>query len=286
MKKQISYLLQVFLQKLQQSRTFTLMILEMYILYIYTQPVIKFSEASSYPSAVWTLPFMFSNIYFLFLFMLGVIYYFSDVPFMQHFSMYQIIRTGRKRWVLGQIGSVILQSGFLMIFNFAMSILWLFGHCEWTTGWGKLLHTAALTNAADYYGFLFEVPYSAMQKYSPIELVLMTLVIGTLVISFIGILMFALSLVLGRIWAIAAAVVMVVMIYLVHNAHPAGVQKLSMFAPVTWMQTTMIGTKMYSYYTRPPLEYMIFALLVGILLLGCFIFWRVRYVEFLFTNED
>lgn len=284
--RQLRYSIRIFLQKLQQSRMYTLLILETYVLYIYVQPVIKFSQDVKYPSTPWLFPFLFSNVYFIFLFMLGVVYLFSDIPFMQHFYMYQIVRTGRKKWAIGQIGSIIVQSIFLMIFNLLVSILWIVRYCEWKMEWGKLLHTAALTNASGYYGFLFEVPYSAMQKYSPQELTILTLFIGTLVIAFTGIFMFAISLILNRYWAIAAAVAMISMVYLVHNANPAMVQKISAFAPVSWIQTTNIGTKMYNYYTRPSLSYIVCALCIGILIFSMLIIWRVNNVEFLFCKED
>ena len=284
--KQLHYSIQIFLQKLRQSRMYTLLILETYILYIYVQPVIKFSQDVKYPSTPWLLPFLFSNIYFIFLFMLGVVYMFSDVPFMQHYYMYQIVRIGRKRWAIGQIVSIIFQSLFLMFFHLSVSILWIIRHCEWKLEWGKLLHTVALTNASAHYGFLFEVPYSAIQKYSPQELTILTLFIGTFVIAFTGVFMFAICLILNRYWAIAAAVAMISMVYLVHNANPAMIQKISAFAPVSWIQTTNIGTKMYNYYTRPSLTYIVCALCIGIVIFSILIIWRVNYVEFLFSKED
>ena len=64
--KQLHYSIQIFLQKLRQSRMYTLLILETYILYIYVQPVIKFSQDVKYPSTPWLLPFLFSNIYFIY----------------------------------------------------------------------------------------------------------------------------------------------------------------------------------------------------------------------------
>ena len=85
--KQLHYSIQIFLQKLRQSRMYTLLILETYILYIYVQPVIKFSQDVKYPSTPWLLPFLFSNIYFIFLFMLGVVsvsYTHLDVYKRQH----------------------------------------------------------------------------------------------------------------------------------------------------------------------------------------------------------
>lgn len=284
--RQLRYLIQVFQQKILQSRMYTLLLLQTYVLYIYIKPVVRFAKEADYPSAPWILPFLFSNIYFLFLFMLGVIYCFSDVPFMQHSNMYQIIRTGRKQWALGQIGSVILQAGFLMLFNLTASILMFAGHCEFQPEWGKLLHTAALTNAADYYNFLFELPYSAMQKYSPVELMTLTFLIGTLVISFIGLLMFVLSLFLNRIWAVAVAGVMVIMVYFVHNAYPFAAQQISMFVPVSWMRTVYIGIKLYNYYTIPSLGYILTVLSTGIILLSVMILWAVNRVEFVFYKED
>lgn len=50
---------------------------------------------------------------FLILFWFGIIYINSDIPYMQHSNMYQIIRTGRISWALGQLGGTFFSPLFL-----------------------------------------------------------------------------------------------------------------------------------------------------------------------------
>ena len=143
---------------------------------------------------------------------------FSDVPFMQNKNMYQVIRTGRMRWAAGQISVIFAQAFLLMAVNALFPMLLLAGSCEYTLEWGKLYHTLALTGGSEAYRLLFAFSYEAMQRFSPLELLGLTVLIGTLVIAFVGLLMFAVSLYINRSVAVTLAFLMVVMIYLVDGS--------------------------------------------------------------------
>ena len=281
----VKYFKQVLLGKIFRPRTYVLLVLLGFVTYLYVKPVVAFSQEVHYKAAPWAFPFIVSNIYFIFLFMLGIVYYFSDVPFMQYYNMYQVIRTGRRNWAIVQIAAIMGQSFFIMGFGFLASVLCLGGHCELTLGWGKLLHTSALTNAAEHYGFLFSVPYEAMQRFEPLELAALTICIGSLVICFVGLLMFAASLVFNRNVAVFLAAAMAAAVYFVENIHPLIAQKVSMFVPVSWMRTTNIATKVHGSYVVPPVGYMLTALAVGILVLCMIILWKVKRVEFQWNKE-
>lgn len=282
----LKYIGQVFWRRLFHGKTYGLLILQLFLLYMYIKPLVKYSDAVDYKVTPWAFPFIMSNIFFLFLFMLEVVYYFSDVPFMQYPNMYQVVRAGRKRWAVGQIGAIALQSVFLMLFNFAVSVLWIRGRWEFSADWGKLLHTAALTNVSGYYEFLFSISYQTMQHFSPIDLMLLTFGIGSLVICFLGLLMFAVSLFAGRVLAVVIGTVMVVMIYFVEYVHPLMAQTMAMFVPVGWMRTANIGVKVHDSYVMPPVSYMLGVLLAGIMILCIIIVWKVRTVEFQWNKED
>lgn len=272
--------------KLFQSRTYTLMILHAGIMYLYMKPVLKFSETADYGVSLWVFPFIISNIYFLFLFMFGVVYYFSDVPFMQYEKMYQVIRVGRRCWAFGQIGTIMIQSFLIMLYNYILTVVMLAGKWDFTADWGKLLHTVALTNAGEYYGFLFGIPYQAMESYTGPALTVLTLVIGSLVISFLGLVMFAVSLVVNRIAAVSAAGVMVVMIYVVENMPSALMQRTACFAPVVWMRAAYLSVKEHDSYILPPAAYIFSVLIIGILILCGIIMLKANRIEFLWTKEE
>lgn len=282
----IKFAKQEFIARICSAKTLVLLFLQAYVIHIYLKPVIRYGEDVNYPPSPWCFPFLFSNIYYLFLFILGMIYFFSNVPFMQYRNMYQVIRTGRKTWAAGEILSIIFQSVFLMFFQFLVSILCLLGHCRWESGWGKLYHTLALTNAGEYYGFLFYFPYEAMQKWSPAELTLLTLFMGTLVLAFLGILMYTASLFINRTLAVTLGGLMAVLVFVVENVHPLLRAKTAMFSPACYLMTALFDTKIHDSPALPPLSYMITFLVTGILVMAIFILWNIRKVEFEWSKED
>lgn len=282
----IKFAKQEYIARICSTKTLVLLFLQAYVIHIYLKPVIRYAEDVNYPPSPWCFPFLFSNIYFLLLFILGMIYFFSDVPFMQYRNMYQVIRTGRKTWAVGEILSITFQSVFIMVFQFLVSILCLLGHCRWETGWGKLYHTAALTNADEYYGFLFYFPYEAIQKWEPFQLIVFTLFMGTLVLSFLGILMYTVSLFLNRTIAVTLGVFIAVMIFIVEGVHPLIRAKTAMFSPASYLMTALFGTKIHDSPVLPTINYMITVLVTGILFMAMFIIWNIKKVEFEWSKED
>ncbi|HBA70494.1 MAG TPA: hypothetical protein DCZ40_14230 [Lachnospiraceae bacterium] len=282
----LRYIKQLTVIKIMNARTYALFMIQGFILYIYLKPVINFSQTVQHKVSVWVFPFLLSNIYFAFLFLLEIIYYFSNVPFMQYSNMYQIIRTGRKTWAVGQIISIFLQSVLIMAVNFLFCIILLGRNCEWGTGWGKVLHTAALTNAAQYYEFLFEIPYDAMQNFTAIELSICTFLIGSLVVFWMGIFMFMLSIVFNRMIAIIGSVSMAAGIYLVESVHPMLSQKVSMFIPTSWLRVAYVGIKEHDSFVLPSVPYIFIVLIMSIIIMCRIILRRVHGIEFEWSKED
>ena len=257
---QFRCLRQILYAKIFHIRTLTLFLLQSGFLYFYIKPLLKYAADVSYPPSPWVFPFIISNLYCLFLFMLEIVFYFSDVPFMQYPNMYQVIRAGRVRWAVSQILAIMIQSFFIMLFNIIMSIIFLGRYCEFTLEWGKLLHTVALANISEAYHFLFAVPYNTLQNFSPVELMALTFIIGGLVIT--------------------------VMIYFVENIHPLLTKKIAMFVPVDWMRVANVGIKQHDSFVLPSLQYILMFLTIGIAVLFVVIVWKIKRVEFQWVKED
>lgn len=268
------------------SRTYSVVFLQGVIQYLYMCPVVRASKDMECGASPWVFPFLSSNLFFLLLFMVGIVYSFSDVPFMQNKNMYQVIRTGRMRWAAGQISVIFAQAFLLMAVNALFPMLLLAGSCEYTLEWGKLYHTLALTGGSEAYRLLFAFSYEAMQRFSPLELLGLTVLIGTLVIAFVGLLMFAVSLYINRSVAVMLAFLMVVMIYLVENIHPLLRRGTAMFVPVNWMRVTQIGIKMHDSFMQPSVVYMLAALAVGITVCAGLICIKIKTMEFQWYKEE
>lgn len=133
-------------------------------------------------------------------FLVGIIYINSDIPYMQHSNMYQIIRTGRISWALGQLGGTFFRSFILVVFTAFCSIVSLLPQIEWSLQWGKLIHTIAMTNAAIQYNLKYVFYYQILGKYSPLQLMIITIVICTFISMFLSSLMFMISLYFNHIF--------------------------------------------------------------------------------------
>ena len=76
------------------------------------------------------------------------------------------------------------------LITIACTILVLLPKVEWSNEWGKLLRTAATTNALSEYQSSVLIYYDIFSEYTPIELILLEILLCTLICTFVGVLMF------------------------------------------------------------------------------------------------
>lgn len=222
----------------------------------------------------------------LILFWFEIIYIHSDVPFMQHINMYQVIRTGRKRWALGQLGGIFIRSAAMTLFVVACTILSIFSKIEWTNDWGKLLHTASMTYALSEYKSPVIIYYEIFSEFTPLQAMGILLLLCSLISTFLGVLMFAVSIYLNKICAVACSMALAIALFPVINLHPSIRQKLAFFIPTVWVEIARIATPDHGYFWLPPVSYMLAFLITGIFVMTILILLRVKNIEFNWENED
>lgn len=118
----------------------------------------------------------------------------------------------------------------------------------------------------------------SFSEYTPIELILLEILLCTLICTFVGVLMFLFSLYINKIIAIA--------LFPVLNMHPLICYKLARFVPTVWAELARIATVDHTYYWLPSLSYMVVFLLVGITIMTGLIMHKIRYMQFNWENED
>lgn len=253
---------------------------------IFLHGVRNFCTAVEYPVTPWVYVFLMSDIYFQILVMAFVIYYYSNVPFMQQWGMYQVIRAGRIRWAIAQMGSIVLSAIGITGLIFLEELLVLVRHLEFSTEWGKLLHTIALTNAGTEYNMYIVSNAMTINRYTAIEAMALTIFLSILIISFMGLIMFAVSLFFPRIVAVSVAGVLLVLPIFGKNISLQKQKIFNCFSPVSWMRVAEIGGERLSYQIMPELSYIMPVLLSLLLVLCVIILWRVQKVEFQWNKED
>ena len=105
---------------------------------------------------------------------------------------------------------------------------------EWSNEWGKLLRTAATTNALSEYQSSVLIYYDIFSEYTPIELILLEILLCTLICTFVGVLMFLFSLYINKIIAVAGGLALAIALFPVLNMHPLICYKLARFVPTVW----------------------------------------------------
>lgn len=272
--------------KLLNEKMGTFLLIMAVICWTYNSPMRLFVQSVHYPVSWCVFPFFLASFGFLIFFWFGVIYVNSDVPFMQSVNMYHIIRTGRKRWLIGQIGGIFLRSLILVMVTVACTILTLLPYIEWSNEWGKVLRTLAATNVMESHNFEYYIYYEIFNEYTPFQLMALSIVICTLVCTFIGILMLFLCLYVNKICAVAGATALSVLLFLVINLHPMIRYKVALFVPTIWVEIAKMFTPEIGYYWLPSIYYMLSVLLISIIVMSLFIMRKVKTIEFQWENDD
>lgn len=272
--------------KILSSKTIVLLVLQFFIVHIYLQGMVDCSKVYDYPCAPWVLPFYFSSAYVILINMFLVIYYFSDAPFMQYHNIYRIMRYGRVRYSIVNIIAIMVEAVLYMVTSLVFSVVCLAGHIEFTTSWGKLLYTIGATNDTKNAKLFIDVSYDIINDFSPFQAMGRMLAIGTLVIAFVGVLMYAVSLYFSRSVAIITAIIMTALAFITVDAVPAIGKVLGLISPVSWLYITKIDSAYMGVHILPPAGYIYTFLIIGITLCVSLIIIKSKTVEYEFYKED
>ena len=285
--KIMKYILKNTLLKIRNIKTITFAIIIAVTIWSYNHPLRELTYSIKYPVTWCVFPFMISNLSFLILFGSELIYINSMIfSYMQHSNMYQIIRTGRISWALGQLGGTFFRSFILVVFTAFCSIVSLLPQIEWSLQWGKLIHTIAMTNAAIQYNLKYVFYYQILGKYSPLQLMIITIVICTFISMFLSSLNVYDKLIFQpHFGSLNYSSINDNAIFVV-NIHPKIRYILAKFIPTVWAKVVQVNSPVLGYYWVPSIKYMFAFLLIGNIILIILILIKVKKCEFNWENED
>lgn len=290
--KTLQYTMKTSVQKIFSIKFVFFCIAFLILSWTYDQPYLRFVQEKGHPISWCIFPFYMSSWGILSIFYFGIVYINSDVPFMQHVNMYQVIRTGRRRWAIGQIGSISIRSFFVVTISAVAALLPFIGNIELSGEWGKVVKTLASSRASEHFGFEtgqvidFRFFYEILREFTPVELMLITILICTLICTFLGVLMLFLSLFAGKIFAVAGALVFVVALFVVENIYGEWKLIVAHFVPTYWAEVALSATPASGRYRLPSFTYMFTFLVAAILVMSVMIYWKVKCMEFNWENED
>lgn len=268
--------------KLLSSRFRSLCLIYVGFVWVNLSSIRTFIEETNCPISPYIYPLMMVHIKFRTIISFCCVYLFSDVPFLQYSKMYSLIRMGRLKWASAHILSICETAFVFCLYMCAVPIILCIPNVELTGEWGKIIHTLSLTNASQVYTINMYIPYEVLVRLKPMEALLLSVGLSTLFISFLGIFMFAVSLVFKRNIAVVAASVIIVWSVAVYNMG----ESLSPYAPVLWLDISRIGELFYGMKLFPDLKYILLSFLLMISVSVSAVIWAIRYRDLEWVNED
>lgn len=182
------------------------------------------------------LPFLWDDAYANKILLLLVLFFYSNVPFMEKNQFYIVIRTGKERWSERNMVYIILSSFLLNVSLVLISIIEIFPVADFSNEWTKASRMVALTDAGSE--MMFGIDYGLIKSFSPWELFGRSFLIGWLVTMILAVFMYVVSLWGSRAFAygLTACVAMLPQFtaQVLEWFHP--VPKLLYFSPAEWVR--------------------------------------------------
>lgn len=253
------------------------------ILHYYIDSVKQYAIAVRYPASPWIMPFLGQNVYFQFVYGISVVYFYSNVPFMQRHEMYALLRQGRVRWVSAKLLRIWISAVMLAAVEYLLCLLPLLPHLEWTLQWGKLYHSLALTDAGASHCVRLFFSYELMNENTALATALLLFVILCLATGLTGTLMFVLSVGIGRTAAMLTGSFLAVLSIVFENLR-IWQGWIGFLSPFSWIDLLLL----YGKIIRPALSFpMIGSVIMAFGLLLCaFSYKAVQTKDLNWTEEE
>lgn len=234
------------------------------VIQIYVDDIKKLSLYLDCDIPVWIFPFMYSQYYTKVLFTVPIILLFCNAPFIDQNQLYIYIRSGRKKWLTGQILYIIAASFIYYLFILVISILSTSIYGGFSMEWGKCLFTLAETNIAIAHNCPFvDISSLIVDYFTPLQAVGFTFLVSWLNAVLIGMTIFTCNYLTNiKYLGISISAFMIVFSWFVLNT---GLPVLVHYSPTSWI--TLDNIDIGGKTTNPGFSYCITFYLICIILL-------------------
>lgn len=248
------------------------------IIWIYIDDLNRVVTGMETVMPIWIYPFIYSQFHMKLIFTLPIILIFCNAPFIDSNQTFVFIRSGRKKWLCGQMLYVVMASGIYYLFliiSTMLSGIALGG--EINLEWGKTLSTIANTNATIYFGSPYvNASASIITYFSPLNASWFTFLLSWLCSTVIGLIIFFCNIITGtRFLGIVTSSILIVLSALADTGFP----EVLYFSPVSWI--TLDKVDVGGMTTNPSFGYCITFYLTAIVLLvaGILIFGKKQNMD-------
>lgn len=229
--------------------------------------VLHFAKVTDHKVVAAMLPYLHDDGSYNMILGLMMLYYFSEIPFIDEHTSYTLLRLGRRRWLFQKFGQIISGSIFFMITELICSILVSLPHITFSAQWGPVWNTITLTNNLE----ILPLSRNILIAYSPITASLRVFIMGILVSTMLAFCLYTLSLFFPKKTALVACAVIADGPLLAGNC---GLPSAYYWSPVSWMG--IVEHNNTYIYKGPDIPYMITLIIAVILICGFLSYIKIQ----------
>lgn len=256
----------------KNSRVICVFLLLLGYVYSIIEPISQFSTDIEYKCTPWLFPFITSDANCILILMTLYVILLCDAPFLFKYQKYLIIRTGKTKWILGQLMYVAVAT-FIYWFSISIfSIILLFSNLTFSNEWGKIISTLSQTRMGARYQLFFLLDYKIIIYFSPIKAFTIAFILAWVVSFFIGLIILYFNLSKQKYLGIIIATIL---IFSQHFAHMASGYWFYKISPVSWISLCIINFS-NQHTNMPSITFVISCLAILIIL---FIYLIIKKVK-------
>lgn len=155
-------------------------------------PLSDFCRGVGYASTPAVFPFVFGMETYQFIFALGALFLFSDAPFYKESHLFVVVRTGKGKWIRGQILYVFMGSFLYVAMVMGLTALAIAPTATlFADGWGSVASTMAYTNAGDTIRLSFAFSEKIIGYMPVVQAMGLSFLLEWIAVSILGLLMLA-----------------------------------------------------------------------------------------------
>ncbi|MEG1427224.1 MAG: hypothetical protein RSC76_06000 [Oscillospiraceae bacterium] len=236
-------------------------------------PIYSFCAQHNTKITPYLFPYFMSDDHVVLIATLGAMLLFCDAPFIDSEQPYIILRSGRKKWALGQFAYIAVSSAIFTLFLYLLTLLLLLPQLTLSTEWGKVIGTLVQTNTGTGSGITISFDRYIFFGYSPVIATLTSLFLCFSVVFFLGMLMFYLNLRITRAVGTIAGALLILWQLVIRKTDTI----LIRYSPVSWMKLGQIDIDGATVY--PNLAYVLVALYGMIVLFAVLSVFQIRKTD-------
>ena len=259
-------------------RMWTISALLIVMVQIYVDDMQKVAALLGTKCSIWIFPFLYVQYHTKVIFTLPVVLMFCNAPFTDNNQLFVCTRTGRIKWLSGQVLYIFIASAVYYLFILFLTFISTIFVAEPSLDWGKTLYMIANSDIAlKAEAYFLNVPNIILEYFTPVQAVFFTFLTSWLSAVLLGMIIFFCNLISEtRFTGILISSLLVVWTVLVAMG---GWMDYIRFSPISW--NTLNNIDIGNMTAKPAFSYCmcVYCCLILMLIVGIIIFGRKKSID-------